>query len=270
MQESFGVTIDVDHGGRWTSLVDPAGRQWLWDRPDPARDLVTPDDPFVDVGGLEECFHTIGGSPDHGALWTRPWQRLISAEAQIDSVAWESTRLGRHVTAGPEGIVVNYELNGPPGLRFIWAAHALLELAVGARFEAAPGRARAWPGHREPHETMWPEPLGIDYAELGPDDGSAMFVLLPDHRELTVRDGEDSLRFAIDAPGQPAAIGLWRNLGGYPWDGSPTYRNIGVEPMLGHVFDLAAAGPGDAAVIADSGVVQWSVRIDSGDRAAEM
>jgi hypothetical protein len=53
---------------------------------------------------------------------------------------------------------------------------------------------------------------------------------------------------------------LWRNLGGFPAE--EPYRSLGVEPMLGRVFDLAEARPGDAAVPA-AGVLSWRLTISA-------
>lgn len=49
-------------------------------------------------------------------------------------------------------------------------------------------------------------------------------------------------------------LALWRSLRGFPED--EPYRSIGVEPMLGRVFDLAAAGDGDAVRVPKSGEVR--------------
>ena len=57
------------------------------------------------------------------------------------------------------------------------------------------------------------------------------------------------------------SVALWRNLGGFPEEAP--YRSIGVEPMLGAVFDLAEAGPGDAAVVPESGEMRWEMRISA-------
>lgn len=262
----FVVSVDADHGGRWTSLRDPGGREWLWDRPDPARDLVSPGDSFVDVGGLEECYPTIGADPDHGVVWSRPWHEVASEHGSLrHMIQVDGVTLSRTIDARRDCVVANYYLEALPGTRFVWAAHALLELKVGARLEATAGPARAWPGHKSPIDTNWPTPLGIDYAHLGPNDGSALFCLLPDRASVTARDEGDTLRFRLSCSEQPVSFGLWRNLGGYPWSASTKYRNIGVEPMLGRVFDLNAAGEGEAAVVPASGRMNWTLTIDNGE-----
>jgi len=261
----FVVDVDAEHGGRWTSLRDPRGREWLWSRPDPARDRVEPGAAFVDVGGLEECYPTIGANPDHGDLWSRPWQeieRRVGRQRHRVTTAGGVT-LEREIVADDTAVTVEYQLSAPAGTQFIWAAHALLELSVGTTIHAEPGAARAWPGHRGPVETSWPHPLGTDYGVLGPDDGSAMFCLLPARQLVKVRDGDASLQFRLECPGQPVSMGLWRNLGGYPWDAAKKYRNVGVEPMLGRVFDLDAARDEDAARVPTTGQVEWRLVIDN-------
>ncbi|GAB3947280.1 hypothetical protein GCM10027614_42250 [Micromonospora vulcania] len=41
------------------------------------------------------------------------------------------------------------------------------------------------------------------------------------------------------------------------------YRSVGVEPMLGAAFDLADAGPADAAVVPPAGEVAWRLIISA-------
>jgi hypothetical protein len=65
----------------------------------------------------------------------------------------------------------------------------------------------------------------------------------------------------VHAEGQPVSVALWRNLGGFPRHGP--YRSTGVEPMLGRVFDLADAGPGDAARVPASGEVRWRLTLST-------
>jgi hypothetical protein len=230
------VTLVADdlHGGRWTSLRT-GGREWLWHRPSEDRFSVRPGDAFVDVGGVEECIPTVRGAPDHGAAWSRPW---------VDGyVNCGDFQLWRRFIADS----VAYRLEASPGYRFVWAAHALLDVSPSAVLEAPAGTQTRIDGGVV---ASWPTPL----AALGPDDGTAVGAILVDCPSVTISDGS-RLTFRLEAPGQPVSVGLWRNLRGWPVD-SP-YRSIGVEPMLGRVFDLSLAGPGDAAVVPASGVCEW-------------
>lgn len=261
------VHTDLDRGGRWTSLR-VGGREWLWQRDAPARDAVGPGDSFVDAGGLEECIPTVRGIPDHGLAWSRRWRR----SGDTDTVDCGDFVLARRLALTDGGVVADYHLTAEPGYRFVWAAHALLDLGCGATIslpdgapvrlypEAAPFLDRDWPTCAPYVAGAWPEPGGVPLSELGPDDGTALGASVLGINHVAVIDGDHRLTMLLDAGADvPVSIALWRNLGGYPPDAP--YRSIGVEPMLGTVFDLADAGPGDAAVVPQSSSLHWRLHI---------
>ncbi|WP_103888707.1 hypothetical protein [Actinacidiphila yanglinensis] len=298
MPADVTVRTDPAHGGRWTSLRTGA-REWLWHRDEPRRPGVVPGDAFADAGGLEECVPTVRGTPDHGAAWTRRWTDDGDGTHTVHCPGFALTRRIRHQ---PGRAVADYRLTAAPGLRFLWAAHALLDVSPAARLDLPPATpARfyadggaawtpfAWPraagaGGGAPARTgpaaddpgPAADDLGADRAgspnvpggasardipfdRLGPDDGTAAgaIALTPG---AAVHDGADTLRFALEADdGQPVSVAVWRNLRGFPEDAP--YRSIGVEPMLGRVFDLAAAGEGDAAVVPAGGEVRWRLTV---------
>jgi len=257
------VDTDLAHGGRWTSLRT-ADREWLWSGPDPRRATVRPDDPFVDAGGLEECFPTVRGEPDHGWAWSAPWDSGVSADG-----IW----LGRELSIEDGGVTARYRVDGPPGYRFVYAAHALLELGPDAQIEAPARHALvtddprplgadvSWTG--APISVPWPRPWGLPLHELGPVDGTALGVIL-DCTEVCVVDGGEALTWEISGDALPLTVALWRNLGGFPADGP--YRSIGVEPMVGTGFDRAE--PGRAATIPPAGTASWTVRCAAWWRSA--
>ncbi|MFD5088021.1 hypothetical protein ACFWOG_36025 [Kitasatospora sp. NPDC058406] len=265
------ATTDPRNGGRWTSLRG-GGREWLWHRHCPARDTVRPGDAFVDAGGLEECLPTVRGTPDHGDAWSRPWRR----DGDTDVLDHPDFVLRRSLRQDRTGaLCASYRLSADPGYRFLWAAHALLDVGPGARLvapagtaarvfpEAAPLIDRPWPANA-PHLTgRWPTPLGLPLDRLGPEDGTAVGAVLTDCADVSVVDGRDTLRLSLRADADvPVSVALWRNLGGYPATGP--YRSIGVEPMLGAVFDLAEAGRGDAAVVPAAGDLRWELTLTAG------
>lgn len=267
---SVEVRTDLDHGGRWTSLL-VGGRQWLWSRRAPGRHAAGPGDGFVDAGGLEECIPTVRGIPDHGDAWCRRWQRVGDA----DIVVCPSFVLHRRLACTEAGVEASYRLSADPGFRFVWAAHALLDLSAQARLVAAPGtptrlypEAAAllegpWPDGAPYVTGRWPEPGGLPMDRLGPDDGTAIGAILVGCHTASVVDGPDRLSLTLHADAAtPVSLALWRNLGGFP-PGAP-YRSIGVEPMLGAMFDLADAGPSDAARVPSSGAVEWRLEITGG------
>ncbi|WP_197038595.1 hypothetical protein [Herbidospora cretacea] len=262
----LSARVDLARGGRWTSLSG-GGREWLWSRPDPARDEVSPGSAFVDAGGLEECVPTVRGRPDHGDAWSRPW----TGTAARATVTCDGFELTRTIGAEAGAVVATYRLSADPGFRFVWSAHALLDLGEKARLvaphgtplriypEAAPLLDTAWPPGAPYLEGHWPAPFGVELDRLGPDDGSAAGVVLR-CASVRVEDGTDVLDLRVEAPPEvPVGTALWRNLGGFP-DHEP-YRSIGVEPMLGTVFDVAEAGPDDTAEVPASGEVTWRLVI---------
>ncbi|MDH6133693.1 hypothetical protein P3T37_003091 [Kitasatospora sp. MAA4] len=261
------VLTDLAHGGRWTSLR--AGeREWLWHRPDRARATVRPGDPFVDAGGLEECVPTVRGTPDHGDAWSRPWRR----DGDTDLVQCPDFVLRRRIETGPTALRAVYELHADPGYRLLWAAHALLDTTPHARLtapdattarlfpEAAGLLDRPWPEGARHITGPWPTPHGLPLDRLGPDDGTAVGAILTDCASVTVTDGPHTLTFSLHTDAAvPVSVALWRNLRGFP--ASAPYRSIGVEPMLGSVFDLAEAGPDDAATVPAGGTLRWELGI---------
>lgn len=261
------VATDLPRGGRWTSLR-LAGREWLWRRDIPERASVRDGDVFVDAGGLEECIPTVRGVPDHGSAWSRPWFQ----RAGWDAVDCNEFTLRRRMDCASDQLTATYELTATPGYRFVWAAHALVDLSVGARIvlphgapvrlyrEAAELVTTKWPAD-QPHITgTWPDPCGLRLDVLGPNDGTAVGASVLGRNSVDVLDGPHGLRLTVSVDDDtPTSIALWRNLGGYP-PASP-YRSVGIEPMLGSVFDLADAGPGDAATVPQSGLLRWQLHI---------
>jgi hypothetical protein len=74
----------------------------------------------------------------------------------------------------------------------------------------------------------------------------------------TVRGVPDTLSLSLHTDSEvPVSVALWRNLRGFPTEAP--YRSIGVEPMLGAVFDLAEAGPGDAVTVPADGELRWEL-----------
>ncbi|MDG6107663.1 hypothetical protein Daura_22785 [Dactylosporangium aurantiacum] len=254
------VPLTVRHdpalGGRWTSLTG-GGREWLWHRPEPARALVRPGDPFVDTGGLEECLPTVRGTPDHGDVWSRRWRSAGPATAAVDTPDFTLTR---RITDHAGIVTADYRLTAAPGYRFIWAAHALLDLSGAARLDAPPGtRTRLYPDPEPPFTGPWPAPGGVPLDHLGPDDGTAVGAVLLDCPEVTVIDGDDRLRFTLECDGQPRSVALWRNLRGWPAHGP--YRSIGVEPMLGGGFDITEDVP--TAQVPAGGLLRWRLHVSA-------
>jgi hypothetical protein len=270
VRDTIRVVTDPARGGRWTSLR-AHGREWLWTRDEPRRAHAGSGDAFADAGGLEECVPTVRGTPDHGDAWSRPWTAATDEsggdgdEGQGDArdtyvVRCPDFRLVRSLHTSGARLTADYLLTADPGYRFVWAAHALLDVSASGRLdlaEGAAGRLYADGGARWT-PFAWPSAGGVALDRLGPDDGTALAAVV-DTAGAAVHDGSHTLTFALSAEDQPVSVALWRNLRGFP-DGAP-YRSVGVEPMLGRVFDLAAAGEDDAARVPACGEVRWRLTV---------
>jgi hypothetical protein len=264
------VAVDLADGGRWTSLR-LAGREWLWEGPGLVNGRRTGWTTFVDAGGVDECFPTVRGTPDHGGLWNQRWDHTVSYDGAVLSRAFSTTH---------DQVTVDYHLEAAPGYRFVWAAHALLDCLPGATISAAPGTEcrlypeaadllpDAWQGGAPgpwPRDAPWvasPWPTPLDLATYAPTDGTAVGAILVDCPTVSVRDRGAELTMTLSCPKQPVSIALWRNQGGFPTEAP--YRSLGVEPMLGKVFDLAESGPDDAAVVPASGELTWRLTLTAG------
>ncbi|MFF0173007.1 hypothetical protein [Micromonospora profundi] len=264
------VEYDAARGGRWTRLHG-GDRQWLWRGPEPGRHEVRPGDPFVDAGGLEECLPTVRGEPDHGEVWSRPWRTAGPGTVVIERPAFTLTR---RISDSGGVVVADYRLAADPGYRFVWAAHALLGLSPDAHLDAPAGTPTrlhpeaaallppgAWPTGSPWLTGPWPAPAGLPLDTFGPDDGTAVGAVLLDCPKVQVIDSPDRLTLELECDGQPRSTALWRNLGG--WPAVAPYRSLGVEPMLGAAFDLADAGPLDAAIVPPAGEVSWRLTISA-------
>lgn len=270
VRDTIRVVTDPAHGGRWTSLC-AHGREWLWARDEPRRAPAGPGDAFADAGGLEECVPTVRGTPDHGDAWSRRWTAAGdtgggdgegdgSDGGDTYEVACPDFRLVRTLRTCGARLTADYVLTAEPGYRFVWAAHALLDVSASGRLdlaEGAAGRLYADGGARWT-PFAWPSAGGVAFDRLGPDDSTALGAVV-DTARAAVHDGSHTLTFALRAEDQPVSVALWRNLRGFP-EGAP-YRSVGVEPMLGRVFDLAAAGEGDAARVPAGGEVRWRLTV---------
>jgi hypothetical protein len=163
------VSVDLNHGGRWTSLRI-GGREWLLSRDEPRRERVAPGDPFADAGGIEECVPTVRGRPDHGDAWSRAWRDAGDRSAEV----WcDDFTLRRWIMPGEGRVSARYRLSADPGYRFVWAAHALLDVspravlrvpgspAVRLYPEAAAFVGRPWPPGAPFVTARWPGPGGL-------------------------------------------------------------------------------------------------------------
>jgi hypothetical protein len=156
-------------GGKLWSLVDKsADREVLWHNPRvPPRAAhfgAAYDDWFC--GGWDELFPNdaptaVAGDPypDHGELWSMPFEWGVSAEAGAAVVRlWRhgvvtNTRVERRITLhGDEPVLrLSYRISngGPRPLDFLWKLHPALRVSPASRIDLPAGRVLVDEGFRE-------------------------------------------------------------------------------------------------------------------------
>jgi hypothetical protein len=255
--------VEPHLGGRIASIIDSRGRERLWNRPDPRRRDVVPGGAFVDVGGVEECFPTFE-DPDHGEVWSRRWRE--EGDWLVADMA--DARLSRRIEVDPTGFTSRYELEAEPGYRFVWAFHALLAPHDVREVEVPQGgKVLSWPAGYQgaAREDLWPR-VGVEprFDRVGPDDGTAVFALIPDAALAVVHSLSGSFTTTLVPDDvQPVAVGIWRNLGNWP-EVTP-YRSWGVEPMIG--WHPRRDRAGERSGLVRSGRIGWTLRVDIADAA---
>jgi hypothetical protein len=249
--------------GKVTNLRRLRGREWLW------RNEQMPLAPPItgasyvetaDSGGWDECFPTVGPCPmpevpglvlpDHGELWTLPWESRVYDFA--GGTAYTGTARGkllpydfhREVILDENEPVVRFQYRlrhlGDVPFHWIWSAHPIFNIQPGTtltlpsvhqvRVDAALGRSE-----KKGDSISWPPgggasfifPAGASWAmKLYGDIGPSGRAILTDPRQ-----GEQ-LEMVIPADLIPQ-VGLWINCRGWAPDGKEAYYNLALEPCIG-------------------------------------
>jgi galactose mutarotase-like enzyme len=261
--------VAAELGAKIISLKNcKTGREWMWRPPGPFRLFRNKfGDPFErsTLVGADECLPTIapckwGGRdlPDHGEVWSTPWE--------VDRNAWDQGRIKttlatpvspfkfeRTVRLEENEVRLDYRLRNvsqKPEL-FLWAFHPLLEIVEGDRIalpeDVCSVRVESVAGLQDmPHGStrLWPEPLAgveldrMDFGSHGPACAK-LFVESPSEGRAAIVNSEtgESLILRFDARQNPA-LGIWITRGG--WNG---YTHVALEPTNLAFDSLAEAAP---------------------------
>jgi galactose mutarotase-like enzyme len=254
-------------GMKLTNLRRPRGREWLWRSSQIALAPGVPGASYVDTadsGGWDECFPTVGACPmpgrpdimlpDHGELWSAPWNSSVYEGPDGTTLA-AATRgrllpyeFQREVTADPHEPVVHlrYRLRntGDAAFPWIWSSHPLWNVQPGTtldvpgmtqvKVDAVHGRddlARndmvSWPGGIAdgPVFTFPPPTAGWAMKVFG-DVGPEGRMVLTDPRQ-----GE-RLELRV-AQAEVPQVGIWINCAGWAPPGKQPYYNLALEPCIG-------------------------------------
>lgn len=281
------LTILPAFGGKIVELHDlRRGREWLFINSHLPIRLPEYGASYVrefDVGGFDECFPTVGECeyplapwkgtvlPDHGELWSVPWEFEILADRIRLCAAGRRLpyRMEKEVSLRRNGRVrLDYRLThlSPHTMSFVWSSHPLLRIRSGMRIElpaesvricstrgmdVSDGQILSWPvphdaavhGRRQQtHGPLpsgsWPQHQGRDLAvvpESTAGIAAKLFTTVLKEGRAGLTDPTDgaAIHFEFD-PEQITHVGVWMNYGGWSGvPGAPPYFNLGLEPCIG-------------------------------------
>jgi len=261
--ELLRATLLPDWGAKTISLVHkPSGYETLWQNSAPSFATTGYGEPYGagEFAGFDEMFPTISRcfyedppwagveAPDHGEVWTIPWQVELSPQEAAFSVSGVRFpyRLKKTVSLEGDRLLARYAGSNPSGapLDFIWAAHPLFNASEGMRFIVPAGMREVINSVPGPTLGGYGERYAFPEARLR--DGSTVrldrvppknptgwqkywFAARATEGWCILHDGRRGLSIGMSWPEDRVPwLGMWLNEGGYAGQ-----YNIAPEPATG-------------------------------------
>ena len=181
--------------------------------------------------------------PDHGEVWSLPWETGAGAEALVSQVAGRALpyRLTRTMRLDGSRMTLDYLLatSGSTPLWLLWAAHPQFAVEDGTRVVLPPevGELVDVTAGSKQAILPWPSPELESPLLLRAGTGRKLY-LSPDLRVGTAGliDGDGAWMSLAWNPAQVPYLGIWLDNGAYA-----RHPIIALEPTTGYYDDLAAA-----------------------------
>jgi galactose mutarotase-like enzyme len=238
------------------------GIETLWQNPAPAFARTGYGEPYGagEFAGFDEMFPTISRcfyetapwagteAPDHGEVWTVPWEAALEPDSVTLSVSGTRFPYRFQKTVSLEGaaLVAHYaatNLSEFP-LDFIWAAHPLFNASEGMRFIVPGGMTKVINAVPGPTLGSYGRPMDFPRARLA-DGKEIQLDRVPRRNDAgwqkywfadkvtegwcMLRDDARKLTVGMAFPrAQVPYLGMWLNEGGYG-----DQYNIAPEPATG-------------------------------------
>jgi len=221
-----------------------------------------------DTSGFDECFPSIASTkvkieddeisiPDHGELWSRPWNYRLENDSIILSIKGRifDYTFEKRISLDGGKVIINYSVlnNTAKGLPYIWSAHPLLKVEPQAEIYlpssdykmildsssdetiGLPGAELPWPYLKQTTDYSKVQPLEFDKAiKLFEQNPKAGFCCLYNSRK------DESILFSFDHQ-KIKYIGLWLCYGGWPANAEKKHLTVALEPASGCPDDLVKA-----------------------------
>jgi len=289
--DTLKATIIPQCGAHVASLLYiPRGTELLYQNPGVSFRRPLYASPFSAecASGFDDMFPTISRCfyesfpfegiemPDHGEVWSIPWDSSIGAESvsfTVHGVRFPY-RLEKEMTIRDNELIIRYRVRNlsPFPFSYIWAAHPLFSVSPGTKIilpEGVDSVINAVPsahlsGYGRVYSFPWAEVDGkaIDLSVFSPGDEKRFLKYwcagkLPINRSGLIDPTTGiSVFFDISAQTVPY-LGVWVNEGG--WGGQ---YNCALEPATAAMDRVDAAALFDSeSVIEANGVREWTLAI---------
>ncbi|HKJ67074.1 MAG TPA: hypothetical protein VKA68_03905 [bacterium] len=237
--------------------------------------------------GFDEFFPTMRACslddthfPDHGEVWSLPWDLYTTQDALYLSIRGVKTeyRLFKKIQLAENQISINYTLANlsDESLYYLWTANPLLNPVSGARIVIEPSITEVHLDWISDHslgnpgeEVSWPRVLGSDrdfsiVQDPGPE--VAFQVYTPKIRRgffgMYYQQSDEALLFRVD-PDEVPYMGLWISYEGWSANGGDQSGSIALQPTNGWPGALDdAVEYGDCEKVEGKEVKEWTFSID--------
>jgi galactose mutarotase-like enzyme len=287
------VSLLAEIGSKSTSIIyKPLNYEALWQNPGKKYKKTNYGDsyPAGEFSGFDEMFPSISRCfyenppwagaeiPDHGEVWTIPWQYSIEKDHLALEVRGVKLpyKLSKKVSLDANRICIEYQATNLSNndMDFIWAAHPLFNTSKGMEFIVPAGMNKivnAVPGKR-----LLDYGRTYDFPIAQVADGSKFNLsLVPEKNNFgfqkyyffdkvtegwcVLYDPAQKLNIGLSYPKEQVPyLGMWLNEGG--WDGQ---YNIAPEPATAAMDSITAAKLWQTGSVLKAGqFIEWYLNID--------
>jgi hypothetical protein len=246
-----------------------------------------------DSSGFDECLPTVAACqypegkfvgtviPDHGEVWSIPWQyqvhenelKLAAAGSRLPYIFRKRVRLQ------DDAVIVGYELESVTDepFRYLWSAHPLLSVETGCRIIlpaevsrvlvnssrhnrlGTAGSECSWPIHNLGYH-------GVDLSVIGSKTDRTSDKLFTDRLAqgwcaVHYPVSDESICFRFDSEVVPY-VGIWACYGGWP-NNDHGHFTAALEPCTSRFDSLAEAiSQQECELLAPRETKNWELRIE--------